>query len=887
LIARKIPNVLESFSKTFEKYIRQGKLEPSAHLILQAAEQKGATKRQVADAALESLERMLEDFTLRPLVRLCGEVDSYLPSEFSQPIKEKICPRIAVITDWSKKITLVARERQARELRAAVRARRFDEAERCVKRMLGPSPDQASAQYVGSILGSIVHGQREAEHLIGQLRAHKGRLGLTDDLLDAMDKTRRERIAGEARGRREFTEAAFVRDLNALTVELKGWLPGPRLAGFPSEEQIVRFYHALHALAATVFLTEDQSLWPDVTRLYVEFCPRELSEAGRRSGVEERAYMTLTPTARRTAFEAFGRLGRNETLVGAYLKFADTVSDERALRNVVEVMGAMRSKRFFPKLRGIFKNESRPSIRHTVMTAVSNYADGKAAEFLLKALAEAVRRGKRRGLLPEGPERRGAVQAIFAIGRIVRSPRMDPGGRNEILRRAITLVPEKDLRLQYELAYQCFLTPSEGWDARLRDWAVATLTRSFWLGDMTPDFAPGDDRGAGPLGWRAQAVQALSAIGRDAVPAILETCKEEGLRFGGAYIAVAETLGRIGDPRALPLLERLLANSLLQDTSQRTKYQAEKYYDPTEGVRKELDTDQVVSALLFAIERIGGEQAEEILVRAYNQIHSPGAPKIGSETEEILERIRAHLTREGRWNELLAKSAERPNAAASQAGTEGGERTRLSAAEALKILRSKMFWPGKRRPRKIQALQTLASLRNLEALPLIVSHLGDGDPLVRAAAETALGEYILSASNSSVFRGLTYALLEGLRSRDENIRSSVRSILKRLGPEREPLRSNLETLAHDDTDPLVRAEASRLLLEGSENDRIAALETAGGVSLAEAEPEQSSAGNEAKRKLLHAEILQKKREYLLARQAWIRGGKKGDPPKPPPEIMGQ
>jgi hypothetical protein len=328
----------------------------------------------------------------------------------------------------------------------------------------------------------------------------------------------------------------------------------------------------------------------------------------------------------------------------------------------------------------------------------------------------------------------------------------------------------------------------------------------------------------------------------------------------------------------LDLLERLLANALLFEGSERTKYQTEKYYDATEGVRKELTNDQVVAALLFAVERIGGEQADVILVRAYNQLRGMGATMPGPETDALLEKTRARLVREERWNDLVQKAGERR---IEHPAERDEAADREAAAKAIKTLQSKFFLTGGRRTRKISAIQTLASLRHLEALPLIVSHLEDGDAMIRAAAETALGEYAWAASNETVLRALTYALLEGLRSRNEAAREAVRTVLRRLGPTREPLHSKLLTIAQQESDALWRAEASRLLREVAEPATLETLGTPGEAQEQEsAEPaESASSGQPSQLRDIEA-TLRRRREYLLARQAWIRGGKKGPPPAP-------
>ena len=886
MIARKIRDVLETFTESFEHYLRQGKTEPSCHLILQLGQREGFSPSALAQAAAQSLDRLLDEFVVEPVIRFVAEMDARVPGDVAEPIRQRVSRRLTVIQDWSGKIILISRERQARDLRAAVRGRHLLEAEQCVKAILAPpqgrsEPDRSLVEFVGSILGSIVHGQREVDDLIVRLRSSGRSWGLTDELAELMEGARQGRRRGAGSAASEFREAEFVRDLNALTVELKGWLPNLRVVGQPTEEHITHFYEALHAISASVFLGGDVSRWTDVTAVLVEYCPRELSIIGRRSGVEERAYMTLTPTARRTVFEAYGRLGRNATVAQSYLEFARSVADERLSRYVVEVMGAMRSRSFLPWLSKTFDSASGAGVRADVLMAVSNFADGESAEFVLRALGASVRRGLRRGAIPEGGERREVVEGIFSLGRIVRSPRMDPGGRNEILKRAIGLLPEKDSRLLFELAYQCFCTPSEGWNGGLRDWAAGTLTRGLWLGDMTPDFAPGDDRQSSIIGPHAPTVRALAAIGREGLPAVLRVCKDSGLRYGLAYVALAEALGQIGDSSALDLLEQMLATALLHETSERTKYQAEKYYDATEGVRKELTPDQVTSALLFAIERIGGERSDTILVRAHEQIRGAGGATPGPETNQLLDRVRARLVRDGRWNDLLRQVGERREERA-EVRDEAAERR--EAAHAIKMLQTRFFLTGSRRMRKIGAIQTLAKLRHLESLPLIIQHLEDTDSLIRAAAETALGEYAWAAGNERVMRALVYALLDGLHSRNDAVRDSIRTVLKRLGPGREPLRSKLQAASQHETDALMRAEAARLLREGVEGETP---DTPGtpvepGMEGRWEAPEAPQPPPASARKRDLENSLRQKREYLLARQAWIRGGKRGEPPKPPP-----
>jgi len=864
--------VADTLIQTLQTYLRQGKPEPSYHLILQLFQREGASAAQVARLVGESLDGMLEAFQIQPVVAFTNEMEVHLPAELVEPLRRTTGRRIAILLDWSRKIALVGRERVAREIRGHVRGRRLPEAEKQVAALLGlasgRAPDRVLVEYLGSVLGSVEHGRREAEQLIGRLRAGTGGVRLAADMADLLERAFHDRTRGDA-ARSEFREAEFSRELTSLAVELKGWLPGPRVASAPAEEQIQRFYEALHAVAASVFMDEDPGRWSDVTLVLVEYCPRDLSIAGRRAGVEERAYMTLTPTARRTVFEAMGRLGRNAAFTDAYLAYARAVEEERLKRFVIEVMGATHGRSFLPHIRTVYEQEALASVRSTALLAVSNYADGESAEFLLHVLRNTIGRGKRRGVLPEGPERREANQALFALGRVVRSPRMDAAGRNEIFKRAVAEIPDRESRLQHELAHQCFRTTAEGWDPSLRDWAVATLTRSFWQADMTPDFAPGDDRQTSIVGARGPMVETLVALGKDAVPAIVRTCEEGGLGYGGAYVALAETLGRIGDPRALDTLERILATALLVDPSGRTKYQSEKYYDSTEGARKDLTPDQVVAALLFAVERIGGEAADLVLVRAYNQVIGAANP-VGPETNGTLERLRGRLMRDGSWNTIVKQAAERRLEPSVEEIEAGGEKRDVPSA--LKLLRSVLFWPGKRRPQKIGAIQLLAAARNLEAIPFIVRHLEDGDPLVRGAAETALGEYAWAASNETIMRALLYSLIDGMRNRNDEVRGAVTKILRRLGPTREPLRSKLVMISQSEPDPLVRAEAARLLDEG-ETEGVQIVSVGGGVA-EEASPETAAQN-------ILDEKIRLKREYLLARQEWIRGGKRGDAPKPP------
>jgi hypothetical protein len=211
------------------------------------------------------------------------------------------------------------------------------------------------------------------------------------------------------------------------------------------------------------------------------------------------------------------------------------------------------------------------------------------------------------------------------------------------------------------------------------------------------------------------------------------------------------------------------------------------------------------------------------------------------------------------------------------------------AAEAVQTLRARGFFKkSKLRPRKIIAIQTLAGQCHLESLPLIIGLLEDGDALIRGAAETALGEYAMQATNETVLRALVYALLEGLRSRNDEVRRAIRALLKRLGPGREPLHSKLVAMSQHETDALVRAEASRLLLEDREDDVLSRLELgADAETEAPTEEEEPSETEPPETPRDYEAVMRAKRQYLRARQEWIRGGKKGEAPKPPPELKGE
>ncbi len=322
------------------------------------------------------------------------------------------------------------------------------------------------------------------------------------------------------------------------------------------------------------------------------------------------------------------------------------------------------------------------------------------------------------------------------------------------------------------------------------------------------------------------------------------------------------------------MLRQLLTNTFLHDDSgAKSAYVKEQVLDVATEQRQDLSHDRVIASLVYALDQIGGEEADAILSGVYEQIQAGRVSPPGPETADILMQAYMKITkaRTGAALPTMVDSDAMPGDAGASAPGSGVAATQITEDDLRHIadLKASYLLSAKRRAKKVAAMASLAPRKVAAAAPVIVEHLTDKDPMIAAAAQTAVIDMASPPVHAQAVAQLHMELMQGLELGDMQTRIKIAEVLAKIGPNRSPLKEKLEA---------IRARPNVEMALSSLVDRL--LGTAGG---AETGAGGGGAQNEASAIAPGGAMsdLDKKRQHMVARQAWIRGGKRGPEPVPP------
>jgi hypothetical protein len=270
-----------------------------------------------------------------------------------------------------------------------------------------------------------------------------------------------------------------------------------------------------------------------------------------------------------------------------------------------------------------------------------------------------------------------------------------------------------------------------------------------------------------------------------------------------------------------------------------------------------LDRDEVLHTLLFTAEKIGGEAGQRLLLGYADQAQAGQLHAPGDGTASFLFEIKRKYGTVGRRETALAEPAE----------TVSKEELEKALAQAKGGLFSN-------RQKQIAGLAVLGRARDAETIPTILGSLHSRDPMVSGAAETALAQFLVPVPAPRDYERFLLELFgEPKLLRGEGL-DRLLLLIGRSFPKRPPY------------DGLFQKYASQLIEDGALLHRLKGAivipETAAASGSADgtgASGDRSDAAPKAKGRVLTD--LDRKREYLLKRQEWIRGGKRGPAPEPP------
>jgi HEAT repeat protein len=854
---------------TIESALQHGRTEAAiraAHELVEGQGNESAHAREIG----RMLRDLYANFVVQPVETFYETAISQFPDRLAALMREPVQPAIELTREWAKRLDELAGERLANDIIDRVKSGDMDAAAGSIKAYLGGVAGNSQAltqrsKHVGSLLGGLVHERERASGIVKTISKKAHEYGL--DPVTATDMEEEFQRSAIAAIRRERPVAAVARVLlTQATVELTRALPARMALHEPTPEEVGAFDGAVRAITRVCLSSFEQNKFHEATLLFVEFAPKEMSTTGAMAGVEQRAFATLGRTARTIVAKVFPELGAEAKVFDPYLAFARKAASQRVGRYAAEVLGLLRNENAVAFLISAM-NDRKLSMRGEAALALGSIGDDRARKALLNALETSAQ-----GKVLEGENRRDAVLMLTALSRSNRT--LNPTDRSKLIAHVLKAIPRNDTELVLRVVLMFFTGKVEELSPQLVDWAARVATASLWNIDR-PELA----RAARtqPLGFRQPLINLLERLAPVALDAINDAAMAEAKTFSGAYLALGELYSKIPDPRQLPVLQKLLLNTFLHDDSApKSAYVKETVLDTATDERADLTKDRVLASLVHAVDRIGGEEAEAILAELFEQTRAGQLPPPGAETADIL--MQAHMRNAKRRGESVFERKEQ---------SEGAPQTTTSLSEddmrMLHELEANYLLASKRRTKKVAAMAGLAQRRVVAAIPTVIQHLNDKDPIVASAALTALIDYGMQTPPPVVKR-LHEELIQALLGGDNATRVKVANVLMKLGPGRPPLKERLDQLSAREGLPVpVRAVLARLTdpggaaRPGETRANAAAADMAEGNGGDGAPRPAAAAGEKVKPK----SALDLKREYILARQEWIRGGKKGPEPVPP------
>jgi HEAT repeat protein len=823
-----------------------------------------------------ALERLYRDFRPEPVIAFFRAVAPQLDPTEAGKVEAPLHADLELFNAWDKRLDELASERLVNELVEQVKANEMPKAQESAKALISSAQEPAHrvqrARQIGVVLGGLIHEKGRAQDLIRTISRHPHAYGI--DAMAATDLEEEYQKSAVAAVKRERPGAALSRvELTQAIVELGRTLPNRMAIHNPKPEDGANFERALRAIIASCLLSHGNNKYHEATLLLAEFSPKEVSAAGAMAGVEQRLHGALGRTARLVASGTLATFGAHKRVFDTYFEFAKRNIGGKIGRAVAEVLGLLGN----PHADGFLTasmNDRKLNVRGEAMLALGAIGDAHAQKTLLKAFESAV--GVR---VLEGEQRRDAITALSALGRA--AGRMDATGRSNIAGHVIKALPKDDTEMAVRAALTFLRGKPDGMNPKVIDWAAAVGTASLWNIDR-PELAR--QGAAAPLGFRQPLIDLLERLAPHALPTINRTALEQAKTWCGAYLAMGELYAKVADPSALPVLRQLLMNTFLHDTSQpKSVYTKELILDPSTDERTELTRDKVLASLVYAVNKTGGEEAEEILSGMFEQIRSGRLKQPGKETADLL--MQAHMASAKRRG---VSAFAKPSAVEAEPESGGAAPGAISEEDVrfLHDLEAHYLLPARRRAKKVAAMAGLAQHKVVAALPALITHLADKDPIISAAAMTALGEFGTGAVSATALGKLHVELLETMRTGDNQVRLKIGDVLVQLGPKRSPLKERLEEFSNSPGLDLPTKSILMRVTGGTPQAAKPAPQSAAAAAAAapdgEAEAEPSPVDQFMPNKGGGpVSALDKKRAYMLARQEWIKSGKRGSEPKPP------
>ena len=778
---------MEYITVQYKKCLEEGKADAALRVIEQLVQSAGEASeslvKPLGTATLECYRRL----HFRPVHQLYKVLPAKIPSPVGPDLQALLEPHVKQTMQWAKRLQSLTPERRASALCELVRAGKKERALSLLKERMSaarnPEEQVKMAYYLGGVLGSLINDMDKVEALIALIAKNPAAGGLTMQQLDTLQEGVERRKASVYKEGTAGLERSFKASLTNLAVELRAQLPGKMAASTQITEQLInKFRIPLRALFGAALASSDNSRWRDLLQVLIELCPRTLSTASAQAGVEQRLYMAVSPVEQRIIEKCLFEIGQLDHAAKALLKFASTIhaEDVRRTCQVIEIMGILRSNLFLKFI--LEKMKQHREVQPLGIAAMGYIGSDEALNQLLRLLQGVLKAGLKRGQLAEGPPRRQVMALVTSLGRVASSPRTKAPARNDLAKKLRTMLPAEDKKLMQFMAISFFRQAAGDWSKENMTWAAETLAAGLWSdGQAQQAAAAGQKRTL--LGFRQPIVDALGRFGAKCVGSLVAAFTSHVADPGGAFIACAHVARAIGDPAFQPILEKMVTTTVMAAES--GKYNQEVYFDTTDEQEKPLTKDMIVSELIFAMDKINGEEGDEIMARLFEAFKSERLPHPGEQSMEVLFNARQRWSRRTGGEVFAEKKTEQ----APEVVLDEKDLARL-----MKQLKSGLIMTAAKKTKMVEAIAQIGEAFAVEAVDQLLDLAGHKDSMVRGAATTALHRFAAIDAPKSAGASLCMSLLERLESSKKGVAEEAKNLLIELRPNREPFQSALQKI---------------------------------------------------------------------------------------------
>jgi hypothetical protein len=930
-----------------DQALRAGKVQAATLAFHELAGQTSDPERFGQDLA-HVLDGLFNDFILQSLKQFLAWLRNHPAREMVEAALEPLEHALAGIGEWQELLRQVAGERIAREIRTQVRARELNLATNLAARFLKDIREETQREgrirQLGIILGSMIQDRPRSETVVAQLGKQFRSIGYTAEHLDQLQETLATTHSRMSLTEMGEQERQWTLLYNEAVVTLVRRLPGPGGPASPQPADEQRFFDALRSVSAACFLNsehqeleESDACFIDLARILREFCPTDERPTGTIEGIEAVAFLRLPPADRLISVRAIRRLGQNLRLAKTLLHAAErNRSRSREFEILLTLMGGLSNPVFAPCMAQVLEDESHKRLHDTIVDSLGRIGDVRclgALQRLFTNLCQA--------RIIDPPTRTRLAGCMASLGRIARHPGTSEEQRNQIVGGVFKALPTDRPTSRIAIQTLCSWNPG-GLSADVRRLVIPRAIDILWTVDAHSKLAKGNLAQKSELGSREQIATVLVNMGSANLPLLIEEAEKRVIQYSGAYLALAEILTKIGDPRALPLLQKMFLITLKTDDSAIPEHLRESYFDAATNDFQPLSRDKIAHAIVFAIHKTGGPEGLRILDHFTQRIKSHEFDPPGGETMELLAKFLVSagpLTPLGGEMDSSAPSSvrfpepqlevrplgdsvdfnpfgapqksgplpsgpgflgetefgqmpvSRPPAAAPTPRVEEPRRAREDEPlkSLLKDIQGKGIF-GVKIERRVSAIQEVGARRDPEALPALCEALEAKDRILASSAETAILEIVNPRAPLPEFRNALFALFECMRGQRGLHVRAISQLIDRLRPEREPVKGLLLSFIEVETEDRLRKDVADLFRIANERlsrsgQSVSLGAGTGGGGSASAPAGASGAPGAAsgpQSPKTQAEMLELKRQYFAARKAWIDGGKRDpEPPRPP------